>query len=290
MQELFDIAIIGSGPAGLSAALNAKIRNKKILLFGKKELSEKLYKAHTINNYLGFESISGQDLKDRFKKHIDSFGIEISNMFADTVYSMGEYFSISVKERIFDAKTVIAAVGMDFPKTIRGEREFLGKGVSYCATCDAMLFKNKKVAVIAYDKDDFNEALYLSEVGCEVYYIPMYSETPESSDRINIVTEKPLEISGNDFVSSLITDQRSIEVSGVFVLKQMKPVHDLIPGVETANGHIVVDRSMQTSIPGLFAAGDCTGKPYQYMKAAGEGLVASLSAVAYLDKLNKNKV
>ena len=290
MQELFDIAIIGSGPAGLSAALNAKIRNKKILLFGKKELSEKLYKAHTINNYLGFESISGQDLKDRFKKHIDSFGIEISDMFADTVYSMGEYFSISVKERIFDAKTVIAAVGMDFPKTIRGEREFLGKGVSYCATCDAMLFKNKKVAVIAYDKDDFNEALYLSEVGCEVYYIPMYSETPESSDRINIVTEKPLEISGNDFVSSLITDQRSIEVSGVFVLKQMKPVHDLIPGVETANGHIVVDRSMQTSIPGLFAAGDCTGKPYQYMKAAGEGLVASLSAVAYLDKLNKNKV
>jgi thioredoxin reductase (NADPH) len=290
MQELFDIAIIGSGPAGLSAALNAKIRNKKILLFGKKELSEKLYKAHTINNYLGFESISGQDLKDRFKKHIDSFGIEISNMFADTVYSMGEYFSISVKERIFDAKTVIAAVGMDFPKTIRGEREFLGKGVSYCATCDAMLFKNKKVAVIAYDKDDFNEALYLSEVGCEVYYIPMYSETPESSDRINIVTEKPLEISGNDFVSSLITDQRSIEVSGVFVLKQMKPVHDLIPGVETANGHIVVDRSMQTSIPGLFAAGDCTGKPYQYMKAAGEGLVASLSAVAYIDKINKSKV
>jgi len=286
MQELFDIAIIGSGPAGLSAALNAKIRNKKILLFGKKELSEKLYKAHTINNYLGFESISGQDLKDRFKKHIDSFGIEISNMFADTVYSMGEYFSISVKERIFDAKTVIAAVGMDFPKTIRGEREFLGKGVSYCATCDAMLFKNKKVAVIAYDKDDFNEALYLSEVGCEVYYIPMYSETPESSDRINIVTEKPLEISGNDFVSSLITDQRSIEVSGVFVLKQMKPVHDLIPGVETANGHIVVDRSMQTSIPGLFAAGDCTGKPYQYMKAAGEGLVASFSAVAYIDKIN----
>lgn len=290
MQELFDIAIIGSGPAGLSAALNAKIRNKKILLFGKKELSEKLYKAHTINNYLGFESISGQDLKDRFKKHIDSFGIEISDMFADTVYSMGEYFSISVKERIFDAKTVIAAVGMDFPKTIRGEREFLGKGVSYCATCDAMLFKNKKVAVIAYDKDDFNEALYLSEVGCEVYYIPMYSETPESSDRINIVTEKPLEISGNDFVSSLITDQRSIEVSGVFVLKQMKPVHDLIPGVETANGHIVVDRSMQTSIPGLFAAGDCTGKPYQYMKAAGEGLVASLSAVAYIDKINKSKV
>ncbi|MBP7237746.1 MAG: NAD(P)/FAD-dependent oxidoreductase [Petrotogaceae bacterium] len=290
MQELFDIAIIGSGPAGLSAALNAKIRNKKILLFGKKELSEKLYKAHTINNYLGFESISGQDLKDRFKKHIDSFGIEISNMFADTVYSMGEYFSISVKERIFDAKTVIAAVGMDFPKTIRGEREFLGKGVSYCATCDAMLFKNKKVAVIAYDKDDFNEALYLSEVGCEVYYIPMYSETPESSDRINIVTEKPLEISGNDFVSSLITDQRSIEVSGVFVLKQMKPVHDLIPGVETANGHIVVDRSMQTSIPGLFAAGDCTGKPYQYMKAAGEGLVASFSAVAYIDKINKSKV
>ncbi len=290
MQELFDIAIIGSGPAGLSAALNAKIRNKKILLFGKKELSEKLYKAHTINNYLGFESISGQDLKDRFKKHIDSFGIEISDMFADTVYSMGEYFSISVKERIFDAKTVIAAVGMDFPKTIRGEREFLGKGVSYCATCDAMLFKNKKVAVIAYDKDDFNEALYLSEVGCEVYYIPMYSETPESSDRINIVTEKPLEISGNDFVSSLITDQRSIEVSGVFVLKQMKPVHDLIPGVETANGHIVVDRSMQTSIPGLFAAGDCTGKPYQYMKAAGEGLVASFSAVAYIDKINKSKV
>ncbi|HNY36775.1 MAG TPA: NAD(P)/FAD-dependent oxidoreductase [Petrotogaceae bacterium] len=290
MEELFDIAIIGSGPAGLSAALNAKIRNKKILFLGKKELSEKLYKAHTINNYLGFPSISGQDLKNSFKKHIDSLEIEIMDMFADTVYSMGDYFSISVKEKVFDAKTVIVAVGMDFPKTIKGEREYLGKGVSYCATCDAMLFRNKKVAVIAYDKEDEAEALYLSEIGCEVYYIPMYKETPKLSDRIKIINEKPLEISGSNFLSALITDQRSIEVSGVFVLKQMKPVQDLIPGVETADGHIVVDRSMQTSIPGLFAAGDCTGKPYQYMKAAGEGLVASLSAVAYLDKLNKNKV
>ncbi|HOT31269.1 MAG TPA: NAD(P)/FAD-dependent oxidoreductase [Petrotogaceae bacterium] len=286
MEELFDIAIIGSGPAGLSAALNAKIRNKKILFLGKKELSEKLYKAHTINNYLGFPNISGQDLKNSFKKHIESLEIDIMDMFADTVYSMGDYFSISVKEKVFDAKTVIVAVGMDFPKTIKGEREYLGKGVSYCATCDAMLFRNKKVAVIAYDKEDETEALYLSEIGCEVYYIPMYKETPKLPDRIKIINEKPLEISGSNFLSALITDQRSIEVSGVFVLKQMKPVQDLIPGVETADGHIVVDRSMQTSIPGLFAAGDCTGKPYQYMKAAGEGLVASLSAVAYLDKLN----
>lgn len=290
MEELFDIAIIGSGPAGLSAALNAKIRNKKILFLGKKELSEKLYKAHTINNYLGFPNISGQDLKNNFKKHIDSLEIDIMDMFADTVYSMGDYFSISVKEKVFDAKTVIVAVGMDFPKTIKGEREYLGKGVSYCATCDAMLFRNKKVAVIAYDKEDETEVLYLSEIGCEVYYIPMYKETPKLPDRIKIINEKPLEISGSNFLSALITDKRSIEVSGVFVLKQMKPVQDLIPGVETADGHIVVDRSMQTSIPGLFAAGDCTGKPYQYMKAAGEGLVASLSAVAYLDKLNKNKV
>ena len=140
----YDIAIVGTGPAGLSAAINAKIRNKNIIVFGNENLSNKLTKAPSIDNYLGFYDISGVDLKDKFLEHVKSLDIEICEKRINNIYSMGDYFALMSSDSMYEATTVILATGVEYGKPIKGEEEFLGKGVGYCATCDAPLYRDKK--------------------------------------------------------------------------------------------------------------------------------------------------
>ncbi|APF25581.1 pyridine nucleotide-disulfide oxidoreductase family protein [Clostridium sporogenes] len=284
MGKRYDIAIIGSGPAGLEAAINAKIRNKDIIIFGNKELSSKLVKAPKINNYLGFYDISGNELKDKFIDHIDKMGIEITFERINNVYAMGEYFALMVNEKMYEAKTVILATGVEYGKALKGEEEFLGKGVGYCATCDAPLYKNKTVAIIGYNKEAEEEANFVSELASKLYYIPMYRSDYELSEKVEVINDKPVEIVGEQHVKKLILKGSEIEADGIFVLKDSVSPSQLVPGLEMEDEHIKVDRKMQTNISGCFAAGDCIGKPYQYIKSAGEGQIAALSAVSYLDK------
>ncbi|WP_434293773.1 NAD(P)/FAD-dependent oxidoreductase [Clostridium botulinum] len=284
MGKRYDIAIIGSGPAGLEAAINAKIRNKDIIIFGNKELSSKLVKAPKINNYLGFYDISGNELKDKFIDHIDKMGIEITFERINNVYAMGEYFALMVNEKMYEAKTVILATGVEYGKALKGEEEFLGKGVGYCATCDAPLYKNKTVAIIGYNKEAEEEANFVSELASRLYYIPMYRSDYELSEKVEVINDKPIEIVGKQHVEKLILKDSEVEADGIFVLKDSISPSQLVPGLEMEDEHIKVDRKMKTNISGCFAAGDCTGKPYQYIKSAGEGQTAALSAVSYLDK------
>ncbi|ACO86494.1 NAD(P)/FAD-dependent oxidoreductase [Clostridium botulinum] len=284
MGKRYDIAIIGSGPAGLEAAINAKVRNKDIIIFGNKELSSKLVKAPKINNYLGFYDISGNELKDKFIDHIDKMGIEITFERINNVYAMGEYFALMVNEKMYEAKTVILATGVEYGKALKGEEEFLGKGVGYCATCDAPLYKNKTVAIIGYNKEAEEEANFVSELASKLYYIPMYRSDYELSEKVEVINDKPIEIVGKQHVEKLILKDSEIEADGIFVLKDSISPSQLVPGLEMEDEHIKVDRKMKTNISGCFAAGDCTGKPYQYIKSAGEGQIAALSAVSYLDK------
>ncbi|APQ78177.1 NAD(P)/FAD-dependent oxidoreductase [Clostridium botulinum] len=284
MGKRYDIAIIGSGPTGLEAAINAKIRNKDIIIFGNKELSSKLVKAPKINNYLGFYDISGNELKDKFIDHIDKMGIEITFERINNVYAMGEYFALMVNEKMYEAKTVILATGVEYGKALKGEEEFLGKGVGYCATCDAPLYKNKTVAIIGYNKEAEEEANFVSELASKLYYIPMYRSDYELSEKVEVINDKPIEIVGEQHVEKLILKDSEIEADGIFVLKDSISPSQLVPGLEMEDEHIKVDRKMKTNISGCFAAGDCTGKPYQYIKSAGEGQIAALSAVSYLDK------
>lgn len=286
MGKRYDMAIIGSGPAGLEAAINAKIRNKDIIIFGNKELSSKLVKAPKINNYLGFYDISGNELKDKFINHIDKMGIEITFERINNVYAMGEYFALMVNEKMYEAKTVILATGVEYGKALKGEEEFLGKGVGYCATCDAPLYKNKTVAIIGYNKEAEEEANFVSELASKLYYIPMYRSDYELSEKVEVINDKPVEIVGEQHVKKLILKDLEIEADGIFVLKDSVSPSQLVPGLEMEDEHIKVDRKMQTNISGCFAAGDCTGKPYQYIKSEGEGQIAALSAVSYLDKIN----
>ena len=290
----YDIAIVGSGPAGLSAAINAKIRNKNIILFGNENLSNKLAAAPNIENYLGLYGISGEELLKKFKSHISRLGIKINTGKITNIYAMGDYFALMSGENYFEARTVILATGVQYGKTIKGEEEFLGRGVGYCSTCDAPLYKGKRVAIIGYNKESEEEANFLNEVAKKTYFIPMYrseslSRRSNLDDGIEIIKDKPIEIQGSNLVDKVIFAHKNIYVDGVFVIKDSTSPKTLVPGLETEGPHVKVDINMNTNIAGCFACGDCAGKPYSYIKAAGQGQIAAINAVAYLDKSKKNK-
>lgn len=285
---MYDIAIIGSGPAGLSAALNAKIRNKDFIIFGYKNLTNKLMKAPKVNNYLGFYGMKGSEIKEKFENHIKEMGINITEERVNNIYSMDGYFVLMVNEKMYEAKTIILATGIEYKKPISGEKDYLGKGVGYCATCDAPLYKGKVVSIIGYNKEAEQEANYVIELAREVNYIPMYNGEYNLKPNINIIKENPKRIIGEKKVNRLILENREIETDAVFVLKDSLSPEELVPGLELEDNHIKVTRLMETNIKGCFAAGDCVGIPYQYIKSAGEGNIAALSAVKYLDKLSQN--
>lgn len=286
MDSRYDIAIVGSGPAGLSAAINAKIRNKNIILFGNAEFSEKLVKAPQIKNYLGLPDITGLQLKDKFEKHIKSMNINITLERINEIYAMGEYFGLMVNKKMYEAKTIVLATGIEYTKPLRGEEKFLGRGVGYCATCDAPLYKGKIVTIIGYNKEAEKEANYVNELVKKVYYVPMYRDKLKLDGDIEVVRGKELEIYGKEKVEKVLLKDREIITDGVFVLKDSISPAQLVPGIAMQDNHVKIDVNMNTNIPGCFAAGDCAGKPYQYMKAVGQGQIAALNAVSYLDNLS----
>ena len=284
-----DIAIIGTGPAGLEAAITSKIRNKTVLLFGTKNLSTKLAKAEKINNYLGFPQISGGDLAGHFEKHLKDSGIEITEKKVTLIFSAGDYFSIQADNDIFEARSLILATGVAPAKTYPGEEQFLGRGVSYCATCDAALYKGKTAVVIGFSKKEESEAEFMSEFAAKTYYIPVYKEETELSDKIEVIKDRPVSIEGGLKVNKLRTEGGEIETDGVFILRDSIAPSQLVSGLEMDGNHVKTDLKMKTNIPGCFVAGDIAGTPYQYIKAAGQGNIAALSAVEYLGNLNKQK-
>ena len=280
----YDIAIIGTGPAGLSAAITATIRNKKVLLLGSRDLTEKLSKAHEIQNYLGFPAVRGADLAAAFQRHIDQMGIEITEKRVSAVYAMGDFFALQKGEDMLEASSVILATGVVQGKPLPGENELLGRGVSYCATCDAPLYRGKRAAVIGYSPREEAEAAFLSEVCSEVLYFPTYKEETDLPASVKVIREKVTGIESEGQARVVKTAENGYTVDGVFVLREAVAPGQLVPGLETEGAHVVVNRKMAASIPGVFACGDIVGTPYQYIKAAGEGNVAALSAVAYLDQ------
>ncbi len=278
----FDIAIIGSGPAGISAAITAKVRNKNIILFGS-GMSEKVTKAHEIRNYTGIPDISGEELGGAFSSHLDALDIKITAERVTSVYAMGDYFALQTAvNTIFEASTVIIATGATQAKPIEGESEFLGRGVSYCATCDAFFYRGKTVAVIGDNNEAAHEAEFLAETCDKVYYLPIKGDANFSTDNIEVIAAKPLKIAGDMKVSALITDKGEISADGVFILRDSVSPDKLLAGLEMNGAHIKVDINMKTNIDGCFACGDIAGTPYQYIKAAGQGNSAALGAVMYL--------
>ncbi len=286
-MDRYDIAIIGTGPAGVSAAITASVRNKKVLLLGSRNLTEKLQKAHQIQNYPGFPAVSGAELAAAFQKHLDQMGIVITEKRINAVYAMGDYFALQSGDDMLEASAVILATGVVQGKPLPGEEELLGRGVSYCATCDAPLYRGKRAAVIGYSPREEAEAAFLSEICAEVLYFPVYKEETGLPAAVRVIREKVTGIESAAEGVVVKTAENGYPVDGAFVLREAVAPGQLVPGLEVNGSHVAVNRAMEASIPGVFACGDITGTPYQYVKAAGEGNVAALSAVKYLDSLKK---
>lgn len=283
-DNMYDIAIVGSGPAGISAAVNAKIRNKSVIVFGNDELSHKVEISRQINNYIGFANVTGTELNDAFRKHLKDLEIEITPKRITGVYKMKDKFILLANKESFESKCVILALGSETVKPITNERELLGRGVSYCATCDGMFYKGRSIAVFCDNEGMLDEVEYLSQIAKRVYLFAPF-DVKTSVENVEILPSKITEIIGESKVEAVtLKDGRRIEVDGVFFLKQAVSADVLLFGLKTENGSISVNRKMQTNIDGCFAAGDCTGTPYQIAKAVGEGNIAAHSAFEYLAK------
>lgn len=279
---MFDVAIIGSGPAGISSAINCKIRNKSIVLFGQNELSHKVEISEKINNYPGLPNISGKKLNAKMREHLDSMGIEITEERITGIYNMKDKFTLLANRKMFEARSVILCLGAETIKPLPNERELLGRGVSYCATCDGMLYKDKKIAVFCDNADGEEEVEYLSDLASEVYYSHKFTSKIDKAN-VTHLKSRITSVIGDSKVSGIeLADGTNLDVDGVFFIKQAVSADVLLNKLEVQNGSIVVDKNMKTSIDGCFAAGDCTGTPYQIAKAVGEGNIAAHNAVKYL--------
>lgn len=279
---MFDTAIIGTGPAGISAALTLQALKKNIILFGSGKLSQKIRVAEQIRNYPGLPSVSGMQMQEAFLEQLEQMEIGITEKTVTGIYNMGTHYGILCDQEMFEARTVIMATGVEAVKPIPGELEFVGRGVSYCATCDGFLYKGKAIGVLCTTKDLEHEVEYLAGLAEKVYLIPLYKDVQVKARNVQVIQRKPIAIEGGMKVERMIFEDRETEVDGIFMLKQAVAPSVLLYGLETADGHITVDRECKTNLPGCFAAGDCTGRPYQYVKAAGEGNVAAHSAAQYL--------
>ena len=279
---MFDTAIIGTGAAGVSAALTLKAMNRNFIWFGSARLSEKIARAEKIRNYPGLSSVSGEEMQRAFLSQIEEMDIEIANKTVTGVYDMGEYYGILCDKESFEAKTVILASGVESVKPVKGELEFLGRGVSYCATCDGFLYKGKTIAVLCTSKALEHEISYLASLAKKVYLTPLY-KTPEiEAENVEIVPGMIREIVGERKAEAVRYGERELLVDGVFLLKEAITPSVLVTGLAMEDGHVKVNRRLETNLKGVFAAGDCTGRPYQYAKAVGEGNVAAHSVIEYL--------
>ncbi|MGC8585610.1 MAG: NAD(P)/FAD-dependent oxidoreductase [Thermoplasmata archaeon] len=298
LEDNYEMVIIGGGPAGLSAGIYAKRAGLNAVILDKNMAGGLVSEDPLIENYLGFRSISGEELATDFRKHageyLDTFnGIEVSDVKIDKKITL--YLTDG---RTINSDSIIIATGTTHKKLgIKGEDEYFGKGVSYCVTCDAYLFKNKKVAVIGGGNSGAIAALYLKNVGVEpviIEFMPRYMCEKAYVDQIKekniqyIMNAQVLEIKGvSGKVSSInykdraTNEEKEINLDGVFIYVGLIPQTSFLKntGINMdSRGYIIVDKKMRTNIKYVYAAGDVTGESGQIIISAGQGAVAALSA------------
>ena len=283
----YDIIVVGNGPAGLSAAVQARARGKKVLVVGGAPSDIQLSKAELVRNYLGMPDLSGAEMMERFRDHAQQMGAELRTGRVLGVMPLGNSFLVSIGSEVEEAGAVVLATGVSHGAKIPGEEGFLGRGVSYCATCDGMLYRNKEVVVVGKSAQAPEEANYLQEIGCRVTYVTNGPRPAELREDISYHKAARLEVVGEQMVTGLKADGEEIPCAGIFLLRSAASPVDLVPGLAADGPYVQVDRNMATSIPGLFAAGDCVGQPLQISKAVGEGMMAGHRASEFVDQQKK---
>ena len=296
-QDHFDVIIFGSGPAGLQAAIHAARRKVSVLVLGRLPKSS-LYRAH-IENFCCIEGEAGADLLRQARAKAEESGAEFLEEDVTELAKEDDHFVVKVESsRILRAKALIFAMGISRNKLgLKGEKTFLGRGVSYCVDCDAGFYKGESVAVIGNGSAAVTGALtllfYAKEVHlvCETLEVADYlaEKLQESGIRIH-EGRKVREIVGNESAEGLLLDDgTSVEASGIFIELGAKGAIDLAaylgvaPDSETMK-YIATGKKQETNVPGVYAAGDICGPPWQVAKAVGEGCVAGLEAAAYAKK------
>ncbi|MCD7921088.1 MAG: FAD-dependent oxidoreductase [Clostridiales bacterium] len=280
---MYDTAIIGSGPAGLSAALNLKLHNKDVIWFGSGELSSKVEKSEKIANYPGPGMIAGTELNRCFKEQMEAMEIQPTDKMVTTVMAGASGYQLLAGNDIYEARTLLLAIGSVSAKGFPGEERLLGRGVSYCATCDGFLYRGKTIAVYCGDRRFEHEVRYLAELAEKVYLSAPYADSGIGLSNVERLSKPIRQVAGEARVSAIVlADQTEINVDGLFCLRGAVAPAALLPDLAMDGAHIIVNRRMETNLPGCYAAGDCTGRPYQIAKAVGEGNVAAHSILEYL--------
>jgi len=300
----YELAIIGAGPAGYSAAIYAVRAGIKTLVLDKGFGGGLAAVSPNIENYPGFESISGMDLVEKMKKHASKYTNINLNEEVKEIKKSNDEFTIKTNKQSYKAKAIILCLGTEYRKlNAPGEKGLSGKGVSYCATCDGFFFKDKKVAVVGGGNSALIEAIYLRQIGCkEVYLIHRRDQLRAEKSYENEAKEKQVKIMLNKVVEKINGEQKveqlslkdtatgkksKIEIDGIFISIGEMPQNDLAKKLQVEldeKGFIIVDDHQRTNVKGVYAAGDITGGLRQVVTACAEGAVAALSSTRVLGK------
>ncbi len=272
-----DVLIIGGGPAGLSAAIQTRARGKTCLVLGNAPSQSLLTRAERVDNYPGRRGSSGKELLQSMRREAEEAGAEFAEGRVISLSPMGDGFAAATETQIYEGRRAILAVGAASAAPLEGERELLGRGVSYCATCDGMLYRGQRAVVTGTAPELPQEAAFLQGIGVEVTVITRRPVALPEGIPARTASRLRL-IAADGRLAAVEADGERLECRGVFILRPMLAPDTLVHGLALENGYVAVDRQMRTNIPGLYAAGDCTGKPLQIAKAVGEGLVAASEA------------
>ena len=304
MREI-DIAIIGGGPAGLSAGLYGARAMLKTVVLEKQSPGGQILLTDIIENYPGFPGgINPEELTKRMKQQVEEFGGEIILDDIDGLEKQGNLWKVNGWENEYLAKAVIIATGSEPRKLgVPGEKEFTGRGVSYCATCDAPFFKDQPVAVVGGGDSAVSEAIYITKYASKVYLIHrrdklraemIWQKRAFENPKIEAIWDTVVtEIKGENKVKELYLknvktgEESKLPVEAIFIFVGMNPNVDLVKDIVklTPSGKIKVNLRMETSVPGIFAAGDVTEVPYEQVSiAVGTGAIAAMTAVEYINK------
>jgi thioredoxin reductase (NADPH) len=305
VKEIYEVIIVGGGPAGLTAGLYCRRAALKTALFEKGLLGGQLAISKEVENYPGVEQITGFDLAERMLHHVRSFGLPIVQQEVSSIKAGAGFHSVELSNgELFGALALILAAGGSVRKLgVPGEAEYLGSGVSYCATCDGFFFKGKTVVVVGGGDTAAEEALFLSRLASKVYLVHRKADLRASrilrsrvmeEDRIEIIWNTiVMEIKGAGGAVTAVSLENTetgrrdeLSTEGVFIFIGYSPNNRLIPpGVRmNEQGFVITDEKCQTTVPGIFAAGDLRQKfANQIVVAASDGCIAALAAAEYVE-------
>lgn len=283
----FDIAVIGGGPAGCAAAITAASKGAKVILFEAHGHSPRLRSVDKITDYLGVSDISGTELMDIFVKQLKNTTVTVIDQKVIFMEQLDDdTFEMRTSKENYTAYAVVLATGVSRSVLYSGEREFLGHGVSYCAEVDVDKLPGKKAAIIATIPGVMDQIGLVASKYQHVYYFPRFITDYEAPpyNNITVVNEQPSEICGTTSVTGVRTALEYYDVQACYVFRASDPANSFLPDLDISGRHIYVDDMAQTNVEGVFAGGDCTGKPWQVQRATGQGQKAALSAMKYIQQ------